>query len=158
MKIIFLDIDGVLNGHEQNAAGYCGFKPECVAALNLILEAVPEAQLVISSAWRYMMLPNLKDGTEPAMTLKGFEYLLLVAGVNCKGRVRGHTCSDETIKSRGRQILAWLATNFTGRDYLVIDDMEWDFKACGLDPVLETDPGTGLTPDLARKAIKLLQR
>lgn len=84
MKVIFLDIDGVLNDHTQMENHYCGTKYECVQQFNRILDAVPEAKIVISSAWRYMILRG-------DVTLKGFEMLLLTHGVKCHERVIGHT-------------------------------------------------------------------
>jgi hypothetical protein len=64
MKIIFLDIDGVLNRHILQNNGYCGIEQPHVQALNYILAKVPEAKIVVSSAWRYMV-------HQQAMTLKG---------------------------------------------------------------------------------------
>lgn len=86
-KILFLDIDGVLNAHRQLPSGYCGIDRAKAEWLNAVLYFVPDAKLVISSAWRYMMLRG-------DMTLKGFEYLLLVHGVNCRERLHGYTEAD----------------------------------------------------------------
>ena len=52
--ILFLDIDGVLNGHEQDAHGYCRIQAGPVVHLNRIL-AETEARLVIASSWRYLV-------------------------------------------------------------------------------------------------------
>lgn len=89
-KVIFLDIDGVLNDHVPRDNGYCGMQMEFVHELNRILAAVPDAQLVISSAWRYMVIRG-------EMTLKGFEFLLVSHGVNCLGRVHGVTDPDDDV-------------------------------------------------------------
>ena len=86
--LIFLDIDGVRNDHEPYPNQYCGTLPRCVEVLNALLAAVPTAQLVISSAWRYLILNG-------SMTLAGFEALLLTHGVDCSGRVFGCTGTDE---------------------------------------------------------------
>lgn len=87
--ILFLDIDGVLNSHVRLASGYCGIERNKAIMLNWILDAVP-VKLVISSAWRYLMLRG-------DMTLKGFEYLLLVHGINCKDRLHGYTMADPEV-------------------------------------------------------------
>jgi len=89
MKLLFLDIDGVLNDHTRYSSGYCGTGARQVNHLNDLLQEVPDLQLVISSAWRYLILNG-------AMTLKGFEALLLTHGVNAYGRIHGHTDADET--------------------------------------------------------------
>jgi len=96
-KIIFLDIDGVLNNHVfDRIAGSSTILPVCVGQLNRIIHATGAA-VVLSSAWRYMCL----DGKEfPAgMTLKGFEYMLRTHGVTQRISIIGHTEPDCDILS-----------------------------------------------------------
>lgn len=87
MKLLFLDIDGVLNGHKQFANGYTTIEPHGREHLNIILEKCPEVQLVISSAWRY----HVHNGS---MTLRGLEEMLLTHGLNVRGRIHGITDPD----------------------------------------------------------------
>lgn len=150
VRVIFLDIDGVLNDHAIGATGYCGLKPSCVAAFNRVLEALPEAKIVISSSWRYIV-------TQGEMTLKGFEYLLIVGGVCAKERIIGATVPDEVVKSRGGQIARWL--HGTNHPFVILDDMEWNFKEYAQlrGRHIKTDPGTGLTEKLAAEIINLLR-
>lgn len=55
MKVIFLDIDGVLNSHEWDTETMCGqIHKDKVALLNGVLR-VTEAKIVLSSAWRYIV-------------------------------------------------------------------------------------------------------
>jgi len=91
MRLIFLDIDGVLNDHTKLASGYCGIQQPQVEQFNRILDAVPDAMIVVSSAWRYMTFRG-------DMTLKGFEYLLLVHGVKAHERVYAVTETDGAIE------------------------------------------------------------
>jgi hypothetical protein len=55
MKIIFLDIDGVLNNSLGGAPG-TGAKPKLnkssIDAINMIIEQVPDVRFVLSSRWR----------------------------------------------------------------------------------------------------------
>jgi hypothetical protein len=148
--VIFLDIDGVLNGHRSFASGYCGIEREQAENLNAILCAVPDANLVISSAWRYMV-PD-------AMTLKGFEYLLLVSGVHCKDRVVGITPKDEEVATRGGQILNWVSRNTDSISrFAILDDMAMDFKEWGLGSnFFQTDGAKGITRETANAIIEFL--
>ena len=147
MRVIFLDIDGVLNGHERWANGYCGIRPQNVEVLNKILKLLPNVKLVISSAWRYMV--------PQAMTLKGFEYLLIVSGLDCKGRVVGMTVKDEVLKTRGAQIKEYIQTHPITK-YVAIDDMLYDFDKYNIKYVL-TDPAVGLTEKQIPAIISHLQ-
>jgi hypothetical protein len=144
--VIFMDIDGCLNRHGYDpVAESCTIDPECVRNFNRVLDAVPDAMIVLSSAWRYMVLNG-------AMTLKGFEYLLRTHGVHCAGRLLDITCPDEEIETRGQQIRHWLNEHGGDRHYVVIDDggvMEnrWydlGINAAGL-PVVWCEGTIGLT-------------
>ena len=89
MKLIYLDFDGVLNDHVAWPNKYNPIKPSCVAQLNRILQATG-ANIVLSSAWRYLNFSN-------DISLKGFEYLLLIHGISydsINDRIIGVTKSD----------------------------------------------------------------
>lgn len=146
MKVLFLDIDGVLNGHKPQRNGYCGMDSKCVENLNYILLSVPDLQIVISSSWRYMVVPRV-------MTLEGFEYLLLVAGVCCRGRLAGLTIRDEEVPERADQIRHWLDTHPDVTQHLALDDLDWDFGSRKV-VSLRTDSNTGLTEQEAEQIIK----
>jgi hypothetical protein len=85
--LLFLDVDGVLNDHIRFPNGYCGTDPACVGHLNHILKTAPDAKVVISSSWRYL----LHSGS---MTLAGLENLLLTHGLDIYGRLHGVTERD----------------------------------------------------------------
>lgn len=142
-KLVVCDIDGVLNRHSFNEDSQSSsIDPACVHRLNRILIETG-AKIVLSSAWRYMIIGG-------AMTLSGFDYLLRTHGV-LSGRLIGHTPSDELISDRGLQIESWLqANNFEGR-YVVIDDME-----IRLHPFVRCDGEVGLTDEGVEKAISIL--
>lgn len=153
--ILFLDIDGVLNGHQAHGNGYCGIRKENVEQLNRILASVPDLKIVVSSAWRY-----IHGGGD--MTRRGFEYLLLSHGVDCKGRLAGFTESDEatmewakTVQVSGAngewirkmQIQRYVDANRIRR-YAVLDDLMFPMPQ-----LVRTDPGIGLTEKLADDVI-----
>jgi hypothetical protein len=146
MKIIFLDMDGVMNKHRNYENGYAGISPDCVTNLNSLLDEFTDMVIVVSSAWRYIF--HEKD-----MTPRGFEYMLLIAGVNCKHRVYGYTERDEVIPTRGGQILHWLAQhkNLRISKFLAIDDLDHDFDKLNI-PRLKTEAKNGLTAEDVLKA------
>jgi len=149
-SILFLDIDGVLNGHEQDSRGYCRIQPGPVVHLNRIL-AETGARLVISSSWRYLIHSG-------AMTLEGFLYMLITHGIDCHGRLAGITCRDEEAGSRGAQITRWLDQHPPLGErsaYVVIDDEDAGVTDAG-HPLVLTDGRAGLTPRDADAAIAVL--
>lgn len=159
-RLLFLDIDGVLNGHEALESGYCGISHERASILNRVLSAVPDVQIVVSSAWRYMIL-------EGAMTLKGFSYVLSMHGVLAYGRMHGHTDADvhpdeqpdhfdrETWKRlgltwRAEQIRSYLSRHPVER-WAVIDDLPLE-----IENLVQTDGNVGLTDADAERLIAIL--
>lgn len=161
--VIFLDIDGVLNRHRKLPSGYCGIDRDKADLLNIVLGAVPESKLVISSAWRYMLL-----GGE--MTVNGFEYLLLVNGVRCKGRIHGFTQADEKVDPadqpdhfdelawrrlglqwRADQIRRYVAEHNIGR-FVVLDDLD-----LSIENLLKTKSYEGLTTGHVVMSIAVLK-
>lgn len=145
-KLIFLDIDGVLNRHGYNEQSMSTtIEPDCVSRLNHILQAT-DAMIVLSSAWRYMLIGK-------AMSLAGFDYLLRTHGVFAN-RLIGRTPADEEVKERGWQIHQWRKDNNHSGRYVVIDDM--DLHISPLHPFVRCDGEVGLTTEDAEKAIKIL--
>lgn len=150
--IIFLDFDGVLNDHTPHANGYNGIMPDQVKELNKILKAT-NAQLVISSAWRYLVHGG-------HMTIKGIEVLLVTFGVNCLNNVIGITDLDALDKTRGDLITEWMYNYGQERNYIVVDDMD---AASSIQisksghPFVQTDGNLGLTSNNTASIIKFLK-
>lgn len=120
MKIIFLDIDGVLNwrGTKDRVDGFIGFDPDLVAQFNRIIEAHPDAKIVISSSWRHCSAHNkaYKD-------FKGLKRLLARKGI--KGKIIGHTPIFFGNRGRGHEIresLLLLRDKHPDLTYVILDD------------------------------------
>jgi len=119
MKIIFLDIDGVLciPGHfgpieTRNLGGHMvhTFNTDCVQRLNKIVD-VSGASIVISSAWRIDFWAS-----EEFEMLKEF-----LKSQGMTGNVIDHTpYDDEGI--RGREIQTWLTEHPEVKKFVIIDD------------------------------------
>lgn len=155
MKLVFLDIDGVLNGHDwDEPAQSCLIRRECIDHLSRIIRET-DARLVISSAWRYMILGG-------DMTDRGFSYLLRTHGLIAGGLggkvVVGHVGPDKdptNFIDRAEQIVAWLADHPEAEHVVCLDDEDFGYSRFGL-PFVHTDFNCGLTAGDAERAIAIL--
>lgn len=153
VRVLFLDMDGVLNGHADYGV-LCGalIRHDCVVRLQLVLD-VTDAAIVVSSAWRYQVLRG-------AVTLAGFEHMLRSHGL--RARVIGVTGTDAgdtgaTGQSeRVGQIRAWLAKHPEVTRWAVVDDAKLSLADPSL-PIVETDGARGLVDSDADKLIALLR-
>lgn len=129
MKIIFLDIDGVVNsqtyidkigkdvfGDPRYGHNQYQMDPEAVARLNKITDATG-AKLVVSSNWRWPFIPYMRVA----------DLATFMAGYGITGEVIGMTpkLPDDTEHKRGKEISAWLASNlyFNVATFIVLDDI-----------------------------------
>lgn len=123
MKVIFLDIDGVLNcgrwikelqgGFDNPINQMC---PAAVARLNRITDAT-RAKIVVSSTWRMAFMNRC---AEPLVSLQG---CLRQYGIT--GDIIGMTPRKENAvrNVRGKEIQAWLDEHYSEVDkYIIIDD------------------------------------
>ena len=155
--LVFLDIDGVLNGHDFDVgAQSTRIQYRCIRQLNRIIRAT-QCKFVLSSAWRYMILNG-------SMTTLGFEYLMRTHGA-CGFRLLGTTCSDEDagwtldtqLMVRGKQVSKWLFENkYRTKPYVVIDDDDLGISLPG-HPLVLTNGEWGLSKRNADAAIKILK-
>lgn len=128
MSTIFIDIDGVLNDHSiSNDSGYCGILPICMSRWNSILRSTG-AQVVISSAWRYMVL-------EGSMTLEGFRH----GWYQPRDNIIGLIPRDVLEYSRAELCLQVPYDPV----YVCIDDLDLGYAALSL-PFVQTDGRYGL--------------
>jgi hypothetical protein len=163
VKILFLDIDGVLNGHDWNDESQsCNIRRECVAHLNRVIRETG-CKIVLSSAWRYIVLGG-------DMTLKGFGYMLRTHGLVCQrgatDLIVGCTAPDESPPNpvrdgeRGRQCREWLygpENQWEVTWFAAVDDEDAGFAELGI-PAVITDGARGLTAEDADKLIGLFNR
>lgn len=147
MKIIFLDIDGVLNNRKTQIP--YGIDISCVDNFNYIIQKT-NANIVLISSWRYMIMQG-------EMKLKGFEYLLRSHGVNCKDRLIGLTSPDEIFYERWYQVEHWIKHTENKIDsFVILDDYE-DFPNYPQN-YIQTDGYYGLTFEDAKKAVHILNK
>ena len=138
MRVIFLDIDGVLNNSstEERFEGYIGISPVLVAIFNKLIQET-NARVVLSSTWRLdanwretMARHKIKCvflGATPHLYKPGGEYI-----------------------PRGEEIKKWLDDNsqYQVTNYAILDD---DSDMLEGQPLFKTSWKEGLTPEIAEK-------
>lgn len=157
MKIIFLDIDGVLNVIPQGRDDYgAKFHKHFEDNLRYIIENT-DAKIVISSTWRF-------SSYDPINNMKN-----MWKDRNLAGEVIGITPHIDVCQ-RGKEIQWWL-DNYPKRDeietYCIIDD-DSDMLESQMDNFVKTsnnqdhpdcvDIGYGLTKQCSDKVIKILNK
>ena len=176
--IIFLDIDGVLNGIETEdgkripdfKGGYderaFGFSPDLVANLRKVLDAT-NAKIVVSSSWRHFSEYFMDDinGVRPARDWR--ELLAGMLGRKADELFIGSTpaLSFYEYIVRGKEIEQWMNDNkdtygTPGEDYrfcIIDDEVSSILKVFDAGNVLHTKQRVGLTPADADIAIHILK-
>lgn len=157
MKVLFLDIDGVLNSEkfwtiksqshrrlEAIKQGYnrdeqralANIDPDAVNLLNYIIDKT-DAEIVVSSTWR-------GDQNLP--------YIMRFMGL--KKPYYGVTPYDKT-RHRGTEIQEWLNDYEDSVKYAILDD-DSDMLSHQLPSFVQTRFREGLTKELADKVIEIL--
>lgn len=136
MKVIFLDIDGVLNhmNTTERVGPYVGIDATLLARFQSLLGQLPDVKVVLSSTWR--KFPELKAAVE--------EVILI------------HDVTPDVRGTRGVQIRTWLAFHPEVERFAIIDD---DRDMDGLDCCFFTDNEwrAGLTQEIADEVLRHFQ-
>ena len=147
MKVIMLDIDGVLNDintttKHRGADGrlYDGVDAEKIVILKRIID-ITGAMIVLSSSWR----------NHP----ESCEYLYKELGEELTSKIIDHTPYFRQMQ-RADEIESWLSKHLDVTKFVVLDDCDDDLERFGRSFV-ETKMSYGLTEELAAKCIDLLQ-
>ena len=157
MRIIFLDVDGVLNNDDtkERYNGWIGVDKKLLNNLKILYDKLnekEETKVVITSYWRYEKIRkhHYSDGS--------YDYLLnLLKDANIN--VIGETPQDIISGSnRGREIFAWIILNmhkYKISNYIILDDEEFDFDK--YDDIksrfIQTNNINGLDNTIIEKAI-----
>ena len=153
MKIIFLDFDGVMDtsyyDHILSKEGKPGndeygavFDPYCIRNLKRIIEET-EADIVVSSSWKYMM--SYQD------------FLNMWKDRGLPGFITDVTPNPVDRRKRGDEIDAWIEEFKTECQYVIIDDLEANnFNEHQIPRLLIVNPFFGLDEETAERAIQIL--
>lgn len=157
MKIIFLDVDGVLNTKSTKARcnGYIGIDENKLPFLKEIVESTG-AEIVLISTWKehWERLPERKR-FQDAFANQLDEKL---NSVGLKVLDKTEDKRDGVWYSRGEGILDYLAYHIVS-SFVILDDLQFDYDGCDLtDNFVQTNEKDGLTPEKVKKAIEILNR
>lgn len=148
MKIIFLDIDGVLNrmGTVERFRGYIGIDAGLVPILNKVIEET-DAKIVVSSTWRnWPGIPEAEKRQFITDTLRDHGIKGEVIGITPKLFI---DTSD-----RWREISLWLSIHPEVLDYVIVDDT-WHMGELN-EKFVRTNHGLGITEANAERMIEIL--
>jgi HAD domain in Swiss Army Knife RNA repair proteins len=159
MKLLFLDIDGVLNSEHSRMTAHAripgawgtheGWIPEAVEQLKRIIAAT-DCKIVISSDWRL-------GGNVDALT-KGFEAFKLPKWIGTTPVF--NVPNNEINCNRGREIETWIFdavhhNNMNLGAYVIVDDHNWMLPTQQRNFV-HTDEAVGMLIADADRAIAIL--
>ena len=162
-KILFLDIDGVLNTKWwytqmdrktlRDKYGYA-FDPRAVANLKRIVEETG-ADIVLSSSWKCMGLSQVQEMWS-VRKLPGKIIGITPNSGNDETLFDADTDSTDRFRIRGEEIKEWLTKH--GKrisHYAIIDDMD-NMLSEQQSHFVQTNPEFGITEEDADNAVKIL--
>jgi len=142
MKVLFLDIDGVLNSlevfEEKDKDLLHPLSEEMIGLVNKIVDET-KCTVILSSAWRYMGLEVVQG-------------MLDKHGATFK--LAGETPKKDGC--RGDEIISWMADNKVHDEQIVILDDDADMDAL-LPRLVQTKWQFGLKPEHAQRVIEMLK-
>jgi len=145
MKILFLDVDGVLNNANtlknqgRNGWPLNHLDASRVELLNQIVDKT-DCQIVLSSSWRSFF------------TWSAFAQVLTQKGFRHPDKFIGQT-PRANFDNRGMEIASWLQDNAVmGETHFVILDDDADMAHLMLN-LVQTSWNDGLTPEIAEQVI-----
>jgi hypothetical protein len=164
MKVIFLDVDGVLNSFKTMNTDN-SLEWGLIRNLAAIVKAT-DAKIILTSSWRLSTeaLRSLMDAlmcydlsisgcTQEGVNMRTFENTRFENVVPTKRYTRAGTYTYD----RGAEIAIWmLQYELRVEKFVILDDEDEDIKNWFPNNLVKTDFMKGLTEDDAAKAINLL--
>lgn len=173
MRIIFLDIDGVLNTERYTAwlqdrgmpcrddYGKPLFDPSAVANLKRILDALPDVRIVLETTWTFGGHPDSLRFIWSQRGLPGtlHDVIKTIFTQYMLNNVISDPAYAKKVEDLGknRAIRAWLRRNAVLNDrYVILDDMA-DFRGKLFEHTVYVNPWVGLTEFDAKEVIMRLK-
>lgn len=149
MKVVFLDIDGVLNTEAYRENPDVDYFEEPISELHMchLKRLINEtaAKIVLSSTWRIYWEPGEQQYDRAG------EYF------NQLFKKYGLEIYDKTpeLKDRDVEVSAWLTDHQT-ESFVILDDYDFEWSPCNEKHLVKTNDETGLDAFSVEKAIKIL--
>ena len=142
MKVLFLDIDGVLNINSKFQEANQLYRP-AIVNLEYLLKKEPELKIVISSSWRHKGIDQVRN-------------MLKENGINPNKiiDVTGNEQSKDERDHRGYQVECWLKRHPEVKKFAILDD-HTDFVPLK-HKLVKTNTYEGLTENKVEKVIDVL--
>ena len=152
MKVIFLDIDGVLNraATKQRVDGYyMGVDPVLARRLAGVVRQT-NAVIVLTSTWKKDWYKNDWEKYRQDAFADHLDAALGRCGLDVFDK------TEDDVLDRGAGILRWMAGRRV-EAFVVLDDALFDYERCGLLPrLIRTENAAGLTAEKAAAAVGML--
>lgn len=145
MKVIFLDVDGVLNNPRTKTRTRDGWRfvdDYLVERLAQIVRAT-QAKVVLSSSWR-------EGWDDNEIYFQDLRRKLVSYNIPLQDR------TGEWRKTRAQEIMEYLAQHPEITNYVILDDVP-DFSSIGYKNVVLTNDLLGLTEQNVKEAIEILE-
>ena len=148
-KVIFLDVDGVLNDvqtDERSPDGFIGIDPLMVGHLKFVVDQTG-ANVVLTSTWKSEWD---RDSSKRSDDGNYLHDTLLAQGVEIIDK------TEDQVADRGHGIIRYLEAHPEIEKWIVLDDeVYFDFKECGIMEHLIRSRYAfgGLTNELANHAV-----
>lgn len=155
MKVIFLDIDGVLNtpSSEERCGEYIGIDDDKVKRLSDIVKRT-NAEIVLISTWKKYWRKEEKLKPLQDYLATYLDEKLAKFGLKAVDKTRDK--ADGIYFSRGEGMLEYIDRNNV-KSFVILDDLQFDYDGCDLiDCFIKTNPTVGLTNEQVEKACKIL--
>ncbi len=154
-RVVFLDIDGVLNTPYSfdSCGNYIGIDDDKVRRLRNIVSRT-DAQIVLVSDWKRGWERDKKLKSKQDLTATYLDEKLAKFGLEITDKTKDE--ADGAYLSRGEGIVEYINSNDV-KSYVVLDDLQFDYDGCELtDCFVKTNPQIGLTNKQVEKACKIL--
>ena len=146
MKLIFLDIDGVLNSASGKEPYFSDMEEEKLKLLKKLIDDSDSLGVVITSDRRYSKI----DMEHKIEAFDQFEIYVV-------GETRRPN-EDDLEDNRGRQIMDYLSTSNEDIDRIVIlDDNDDGISNCFEEEFILVNRFFGLNEDIYQKALEILK-